>query len=57
MNKFLCEETKKRNKAKGLKFDRSLCGLCTYSSRCIDYQEFKHGHSDELRDSSKKGEE
>jgi len=52
MNKFLCKAVKARGK-----FKRVMCGLCTYSSRCIDYQEFKHGHSDELRDSSKKGEE
>lgn len=45
MNKFLCGETKKRNK-----FKRTMCGFCTYSSRCVDYQEHLHGHNDEHRD-------
>jgi hypothetical protein len=47
MNKFLCKEIKKRGK-----FKRAMCGLCTYTIRCIDYQEYTQGHSDELREAS-----
>ena len=45
MNKFLCKETKKRNK-----FKRVMCGMCNYASRCINLHEYQQGHSDELRE-------
>jgi hypothetical protein len=45
MNKFLCSEIKKRDR-----FTHAYCGTCTYSSRCIEYQEHKFGHDDERRD-------
>ena len=50
MNKFLCGETKKRNK-----FKRAMCGFCSYISRCIDYMEYTQGHNDEGRDNVAEG--
>lgn len=47
MNKFLCKETKKRNK-----FKRVMCGMCNHASRCesyrkeIIYEEDKHTDKD-----------
>lgn len=45
MNKFLCLNTKQRGT-----FKRVMCEMCSYISRCVDFQEYKHGHSDELRE-------
>ena len=47
MNKFICLQNKQNKK-----FERSMCQQCNYTSRCIDYQEYEQGHSDEIRDAS-----
>jgi hypothetical protein len=46
VNKFLCKAVRNRGK-----FKRIMCQDCTYTARCIDYQEYKFGNADELRDS------
>ena len=52
MNKSLC----KYHKRKGT-FKRTMCQLCSYLKNCVDYEEYKSGHSDELRDLSKEPEQ
>lgn len=49
MNKLIC----KYHKAKG-SFKRAMCGICAYSSRCIDYDEYINKH-DERRDFIQQG--
>jgi hypothetical protein len=51
MNKSLCKEMKKRKE-----FKRTMCQLCSYLKNCVDYEEYKNGHADELRDLSKEPE-
>ena len=48
MTKSLCKEIRKRGK-----FHRGYCGMCSYVKNCVDYEEYKNGHADELRDLSK----
>ena len=51
MNKSLCKEIRKRNK-----FHWGYCAMCSYANKCIDLEEHKNGHADELRDAVKEGE-
>jgi hypothetical protein len=47
MNKSLCKEIKKRGK-----FHWGYCAMCSYSDKCIELEEHKNGHADELRDAT-----
>jgi hypothetical protein len=51
MNKSLCKEIRKRQI-----FHWGYCEMCSYADKCIDIEEHKNGHSDELRDLSKEPE-
>lgn len=52
MNKKICKMMKKRGD-----WERKLCYLCTYSTKCIDFNEHRFGHDDINRELSQTKEE